>query len=166
MLLHEAVGHGLEGDFNRKQTSAFAGLMGERIASLIGEIDEPRVRAVWNEAVAAPPWAGPPMWIHGDLHPLNLLERDGGLAGVIDFGDITGGDPATDLLVAWALFDDEHRAIFRAAADTVTRPIDDAMWTRGRGWAVAHGLAILAHSADAPIMRAVGLKTLAAALEG
>ena len=33
VLLHEAVGHGLEGDFNRKKTSAFAGLMGERVAS-------------------------------------------------------------------------------------------------------------------------------------
>jgi TldD protein len=32
-LLHEAIGHGLEGDFNRKQTSAFAGLMGSRIAA-------------------------------------------------------------------------------------------------------------------------------------
>ena len=33
ILLHEAVGHGLEGDFNRKKTSAFSGLMGERVAS-------------------------------------------------------------------------------------------------------------------------------------
>ncbi|HUW79780.1 MAG TPA: metallopeptidase TldD-related protein, partial [Acidocella sp.] len=33
ILLHEAIGHGLEGDFNRKQTSAFSGLMGSRIAS-------------------------------------------------------------------------------------------------------------------------------------
>ena len=33
ILLHEAIGHGLEGDFNRKETSAFAGLMGERVAS-------------------------------------------------------------------------------------------------------------------------------------
>ncbi len=33
ILLHEAIGHGLEGDFNRKGTSAFAGLMGQRIAS-------------------------------------------------------------------------------------------------------------------------------------
>jgi len=33
ILLHEAIGHGLEGDFNRKKTSAFAGLLGERIAS-------------------------------------------------------------------------------------------------------------------------------------
>jgi TldD protein len=33
ILLHEAIGHGLEGDFNRKKTSAFAGLMGQRIAA-------------------------------------------------------------------------------------------------------------------------------------
>ena len=33
VLLHEAVGHGLEADFNRKQTSAFAGLIGKRVAS-------------------------------------------------------------------------------------------------------------------------------------
>jgi TldD protein len=33
ILLHEAIGHGLEGDFNRKKTSAFAGLLGERVAS-------------------------------------------------------------------------------------------------------------------------------------
>ncbi len=33
VLLHEAIGHGLEGDFNRKKTSAFAGLMGERVAA-------------------------------------------------------------------------------------------------------------------------------------
>ena len=33
ILLHEAVGHGLEGDFNRKGSSAFAGLMGQQVAS-------------------------------------------------------------------------------------------------------------------------------------
>jgi TldD protein len=33
VMLHEAVGHGLEGDFNRKKTSAFAGLMGKRVAA-------------------------------------------------------------------------------------------------------------------------------------
>ena len=32
VMLHEAVGHGLEGDFNRKKTSAFAGLMGQQVA--------------------------------------------------------------------------------------------------------------------------------------
>src|SRR6202041_2865009 len=33
VMLHEAVGHGLEGDFNRKKTSAFSGLMGQRVAA-------------------------------------------------------------------------------------------------------------------------------------
>ena len=33
ILLHEAIGHGLEGDFNRKKTSAFSGLLGQRIAA-------------------------------------------------------------------------------------------------------------------------------------
>jgi len=33
VLLHEAIGHGLEGDFNRKKTSAFSGLMGQRVAA-------------------------------------------------------------------------------------------------------------------------------------
>src|ERR1700730_8194830 len=41
ILLHEAVGHGLEGDFNRKQTSAFAGRMGQRVATeLVTVIDD------------------------------------------------------------------------------------------------------------------------------
>ena len=35
VLIHEAIGHGLEGDFNRKKTSAFSGLMGEMVASPI-----------------------------------------------------------------------------------------------------------------------------------
>ena len=35
ILVHEAIGHGLEGDFNRKKTSAFSGLMGEQVASSI-----------------------------------------------------------------------------------------------------------------------------------
>ncbi len=41
ILLHEAVGHGLEGDFNRKQTSAFAGRMGQKVASeLVTVVDD------------------------------------------------------------------------------------------------------------------------------
>tara|TARA_B100000686_G_C16761600_1_gene959052 strand:+ start:172 stop:1608 length:1437 start_codon:yes stop_codon:yes gene_type:complete len=44
ILLHEAIGHGLEGDFNRKKTSAFSGLLGERIAS-------PGVTVVDNGAI-------------------------------------------------------------------------------------------------------------------
>lgn len=37
------------------------------------------VRAVWDDAVAAPEWEGPPLWVHGDLHPANVVVSDGTL---------------------------------------------------------------------------------------
>ena len=40
VMLHEAVGHGLEGDFNRKKTSAFAGLMGQQVAAKGDRVDQ------------------------------------------------------------------------------------------------------------------------------
>ncbi|MFE1956171.1 aminoglycoside phosphotransferase family protein [Streptomyces sp. NPDC059524] len=61
------------------------------------------VRAVWDDAVAAPEWEGPPLWVHGDLHPANVVVSDGTLSGVIDFGDMFAGDPAWDLAAAWVI---------------------------------------------------------------
>jgi hypothetical protein len=57
---------------------------------LDGITDE--VRGVWDDAVAAPEWEGPPLWVHGDLHPANVVVSDGTLSGVIDFGDMFAGD--------------------------------------------------------------------------
>ena len=50
-------------------------------------IDGDEVRDVWDDAVSAPEWQGPPLWLHGDLHPANVVIADGTLAGVLDFGD-------------------------------------------------------------------------------
>ncbi|MEU8976821.1 aminoglycoside phosphotransferase family protein [Streptomyces monashensis] len=61
------------------------------------------VRAVWDDAVAAPEWEGPPLWVHGDLHPANVVVSDGALSGVIDFGSMFAGDPAWDLAAAWVI---------------------------------------------------------------
>ncbi|MGW7537873.1 aminoglycoside phosphotransferase family protein [Amycolatopsis sp. NPDC054798] len=61
------------------------------------------VRAVWDDAVAARAWEGPPVWVHGDLHPANVVVSDGTLSGVVDFGDLFAGDPAWDLAAAWVL---------------------------------------------------------------
>lgn len=46
------------------------------------------VRAVWDDAVAARAWEGPPVWVHGDLHPANVVVSEGTLSGIVDFGDL------------------------------------------------------------------------------
>lgn len=123
-------------------------------------VDARAVLAAWEESVAVPAWSGPPVWLHGDLHPGNLLVHGGRLSAVIDFGDLTAGDPATDLSVAWMMFDANGRRIFREAAETA----DDATWSRARGNALAHGIACLDSSADHPVMAAMARRTIAAVL--
>jgi aminoglycoside phosphotransferase (APT) family kinase protein len=132
----------------------------ERLAVLADVIDAGGVREQWDHARGAARWSGPPLWLHGDLHTANLLVDDGALAAVIDFGDITAGDPATDLAVAWMVFDPGDRALLRAACGTT----DDDTWRRARGWALHLSLAYLAHSADNPMMAAIGRRTLDAVL--
>ena len=102
------------------------------IAALDGVLDTTPITAAWEAALAAPPWDGPPVWVHGDPAPGNLLVRDGRLAAVIDFGTLAVGDPAVDLIAAWQFVAPEARAAFRAALG-----VDDATWARGRGWGLA-----------------------------
>lgn len=127
--------------------------------------DSARLRHIWRQAAALPAWSGPPLWLHGDTHPLNLLGHRGHLAAVIDFGDITTGDPACDLGVAWALFGHDERNLFRRAAANDHNPIDDDTWARARAWAVTLSLAILANSSDNPTMHQIGRTTLVTVLE-
>ncbi|PBC51824.1 aminoglycoside phosphotransferase [Rhodococcus sp. ACPA1] len=96
-------------------------------------------REVWEEAVAAPGWQGPPLWLHGDLHPANVVVRDGMLAGVIDFGEMCAGDPATDLSAAWILLPAGAASRFFDAYGRA----DDATITRARGWAVLRALGLI-----------------------
>ncbi|MEM1417091.1 MAG: aminoglycoside phosphotransferase family protein [Myxococcota bacterium] len=110
--------------------------------------------------MSRPSWSGPPLWLHGDLHPLNLLVRGEVLVAVIDFGDLTRGDPAPDLAVAWMAFEAAERSVFRAARG----PLDDDTWARARGWALALGAAILARADDTPELEAIARATLRRAL--
>ena len=55
---------------------------------------------IWEQAVDVQPWAGPPMWIHGDIHAANIIVRNGHIAGILDFGLMGVGDPACDLAPA------------------------------------------------------------------
>lgn len=112
---------------------------------LDGRADADRLRRLWQMAVEADVYDGPPIWIHGDVHPGNVIVRDGQIVSVIDFGDLTSGDRATDLGSAWMLFDSVDRLELRRLLD-----IDDATWCRARGWALSVALAIAQNSADNP----------------
>lgn len=116
------------------------------------------VEELWTELCATAPWQGPPTWIHGDLHPHNLVVGDEGeLAAVIDFGDMTAGDPATDLATAWMTFDAAGRTRFRSLLEG---RYDGATWLRARGWALSMATAMVTASDDEPVVLAIGHHTL------
>jgi len=134
----------------------------ERLELLGDDIDRPRLERLWEESLSAPVHRGPGVWIHGDLHPHNLLVDGGVISGVMDFGDLTSGDPATDLAIGWSLFESHHRKRFLAAYGGG----GDATYVRARGWAPSLGTAYLANSADNPVMHAVGERTVREVLGG
>lgn len=109
-------------------------------------------------------WSGPAVWIHGDLHTANLLVADGTISSVIDWGDVTSGDPACDFAIAWMLFDRPDRDRFRRAAGGV-QPIDDATWQRAEAWALHFAVMYLLHSADSGRFERMGTSLLAALLD-
>jgi len=112
------------------------------IAALDGCIDVDRALGVWEAAIAAEPWAGPPVWIHGDLLPGNVVVRHGRLSGVIDWSAAGLGDPACDAMLAWSLPPDA-RAAYRASLG-----VDDATWARARGWTVEQAAFFIPYYAD------------------
>ncbi len=105
------------------------------IVQLQGEIDVDRATKLWQSVLATPQWAGPKKWMHGDLHPGNMLAKDGRISAVIDFGSCGVGDPAVDLMPAWTVLDANSREVFRS----IVKPDEDT-WARGRGWAFTMGI--------------------------
>jgi len=95
-----------------------------------------RLRTVWRAAREAAVSEND-VWLHGDLHPRNVLVRGGELAGLIDWGDMTRGDAATDLVCAWTLMDGGARTAFREAYGPSAEE-----WARAAGWAVHFGSAM------------------------
>jgi len=132
----------------------------DRLGMVTDAADRRRLAHLWEESLHAPPHDGAPIWLHADLHPLNLLVADGILTAVIDFGDITAGDPATDLIVGWNLLGDGLEELWRAYGAE-----DEPLRLRARGWAIALGLAFADTSADHPVVREIGEKTLRAVLD-
>jgi aminoglycoside phosphotransferase (APT) family kinase protein len=102
----------------------------QSLIALEGQVDGAGARDVWEAALAAR-WVGPPVWVHGDIAPGNLLLQQGRLSAVIDFGCCAIGDPACDLVMAWTFFAGDSRAAF---IDGVA--MDAGTWARARGWAL------------------------------
>ncbi len=111
---------------------------------LDGVIDVAAAEAAWERAAAAPAFDGQPVWIHGDVWADNaLVDDDGLLTAVLDFGGLGLGDPAADLISVWSLLTAEARAVFRDRLE-----VDDATWERGRGWAIHMAVMALWYYAD------------------
>jgi aminoglycoside phosphotransferase (APT) family kinase protein len=110
------------------------------IGQLHGTIDTSAATAAWEAALAAPRWTGPPVWLHSDLMPMNLLIHRGRIGAVLDFATVGTGDPACDLIPAWNLLPAGARPVFRRAVGA-----DDSTWARGRGWALSMALTQLAY---------------------
>ena len=136
-----------------------------RVVERLGEIpadDAETLQAVWSRCVDAQPHQGPPVWLHGDLHPLNVLARStapAALRAVIDWGDLCRGDPATDLAIAWLGFDETGRAAFRAAVSS-RHPRNDPAWDRGLAWAVSLGLLFMLDAEPGTVAHGVGTHLL------
>ena len=107
------------------------------IDALREEIDVFRATEVWEEALRST-WQRPPVWVHGDIAPDNLLIENGKLCAVIDFGQMAVGDPACDLTIAWTLLLGDARETFRQEL-----PLDAATWSRARGWGLWKALLTL-----------------------
>ncbi|MGH3165991.1 MAG: aminoglycoside phosphotransferase family protein [Trebonia sp.] len=132
------------------------------IAATDGAFDAAAMTRLWDDTLSAPGWDRPPVWVHGDFHTGNLLTVDGRITAVIDFGGLAVGDPACDLTMAFTLMSAGSRAVFRATLD-----IDDATWTRGRGWALATGLnAYTSYAAVNPRVAAQTTRQITEALAG
>lgn len=105
------------------------------LKTLRGRVDTDLAREVWENSLATP-WDGVDRWFHGDVAEGNLLVQDGQLSAVIDFGTCGVGDPSCDLAIAWTLMDPTSRRVFRDRLG-----VDEASWSRGRGWALWKALA-------------------------
>ena len=150
--------HGMRGAASR--WDARSTRLREHLATIAGRVDHAAMRETWEQLRATRPWTGAAVWIHGDMHPGNLLVQDGHLAGVLDFGDLTAGDPATDLAVAWMLLHGSARSEFRELTCGAHGWLDDDTWTRARAWALALGAAWLANAGANDRLASVAAATI------
>jgi aminoglycoside phosphotransferase (APT) family kinase protein len=116
-----------------------------------------KIKNTWHLALNAPIDVQA-TWLHGDLHPRNVLVENGAIVGIIDWGDITSGDRATDLASIWMLFADRkaRQQVIAEYAD-----VSDATLQRAKGWAIFFGVVLLDTGLmDNPRNAVIGARTL------
>lgn len=106
---------------------------------LESEIDISAITDLWDQLSHIPYWSKKPVWVHGDFLPGNIIVQNNRLSAVLDFSDLGVGDPACDLVIAWALLNPRSRKVFREHLEG----IDNDTWERGRGWALSIALIML-----------------------
>lgn len=111
----------------------------QQLVHLADHVDAPAIARAWTGALDAAPFTGAPRWIHGDLHPANISVARGTVCGVLDFGEMCAGDPATDLAAAWIVLPSSQRDDFFEAYGGV----DAMMRRRALGWAVRTALGLV-----------------------
>lgn len=133
----------------------------ERMA---GHAASDELLARWEAWSQAPEFDGVDVWVHGDLHPHNIIVHpDHTLAGIVDWGDLTAGDPATDLATAWLTFDENGRRLFVDRIDDGGL-MDASTWQRAKAWALYLGLILQTMSDDMPELAGIGEHALAQVL--
>jgi len=149
LTIPQVIGEGVPGEYYPFVWTINTWLEGERGKSLMTRKESTKksiqllddiydtqvLHSIWEKSISQPEWIKDPVWIHGDLHPGNILVRDEKISGIIDFGLSGIGDPACDMMVAWTFLDKKGREKFRTIVQA-----DDATWIRGRGWAFTMGV--------------------------
>ena len=120
-------------------------LFQKAVRELSNEYDQASLKRIWARCLEADEPDCKPVFLHGDLHGGNLVERSGQVTGIIDWGLAGVGDGACDLSAAWCLMEQSVRAAFQAAMQPT-----DAEWLRGAGWALSIACTFVAHYRDKP----------------
>jgi aminoglycoside phosphotransferase (APT) family kinase protein len=116
-----------------------------------------KIKNAWNMALSAP-MDVQAKWLHGDLHPRNILVENGAIVGIIDWGDITSGDSATDLAAIWMLFADRKA---RQQVIAEYEDVSDTTLQRAKGWAIFFGVVLIDTGLiDNPRNALIGARTL------
>ncbi len=98
----------------------------------------PKIEQLWQQAVNEP-FPVEKYLLHGDIHPRNVIIHHKKIAAVIDWGDITSGDVATDVGCLWMLFKEKtsrQMALKEYGAS-------ESLIKRSKGWAILFGTILL-----------------------